>query len=124
VKIQRPGRQNQTLLPCYDTPEPQSMPEDAPGAPSSGPKAPSRRIRGNRGEIYGTAYLNRTLRSEGRKDRLADAQHIAVATVARVDVLVSWNFRHIVNLDRIDGFNAVNLRGGYPLREIRSPREV
>lgn len=55
---------------------------------------------------------------------LADAQHIAVATVARVDVLVSWNFRHIVNLDRIHGFNAVNLRGGYPLLEIRSPLEV
>ena len=55
---------------------------------------------------------------------LADAQHIAVATVARVDVLVSWNFRHIVNLDRIRGFNAVNLRAGYPLLEIRSPLEV
>lgn len=55
---------------------------------------------------------------------LADALHIAVATVARVDVLVSWNFRHIVNLDRIHGFNAVNLRAGYPLLEIRSPLEV
>ena len=55
---------------------------------------------------------------------LADAQHIAVATVARVDVLVSWNFKHIVNLDRIHAFNAVNLRAGYPLLEIRSPREV
>jgi len=41
-----------------------------------------------------------------------------------VDVLVSWNFRHIVNLDRIRGFNAVNLRGGYALLEIRSPLEV
>ncbi|MBI2571098.1 MAG: PIN domain protein [Candidatus Schekmanbacteria bacterium] len=55
---------------------------------------------------------------------LADAQHIAVATVARVDVLVSWNFRHIVNLDRIHGFNAVNLRAGYPMLEIRSPLEI
>lgn len=55
---------------------------------------------------------------------LVDAQHIAVATVARVDVLVSWNFRHIVNLDRIRGFNAVNLRMGYSMLEIRSPLEV
>ncbi len=55
---------------------------------------------------------------------LADAQHIAIATIARVDVLVSWNFRHIVNLDRIRGFNAVNLRSGYPMLEIRSPLEV
>jgi hypothetical protein len=55
---------------------------------------------------------------------LSDARHIAIATVQRVDVLVSWNFRHIVNLNRIRLFNAVNLRAGYPLLEIRSPREV
>jgi hypothetical protein len=54
----------------------------------------------------------------------ADAQHIAMATVARVDVLVSWNFRHIVNLQRIHGYNSVNLRRGYPMIEIRTPREV
>ena len=54
----------------------------------------------------------------------ADALHIAVATVARVDVLVSWNFRHIVNLKRIHAYNAVNLKRGYPLLEIRTPREV
>ena len=54
----------------------------------------------------------------------ADAQHIAIASVARVDVLVSWNFKHIVNLQRIHGYNSVNLRQGYPLIEIRTPREV
>ena len=54
----------------------------------------------------------------------ADAQHIAIASVARVDVLVSWNFKHIVNLQRIHGYNSVNLRMGYPMIEIRSPREV
>lgn len=54
----------------------------------------------------------------------ADAQHIAIATVARVDVLVSWNFKHVVNLQRIHGYNSVNLRRGYPLLEIRTPREV
>ena len=53
-----------------------------------------------------------------------DAQHIATATMHRVDVLVSWNFKHIVNLPRIHGYNSVNLRQGYPLLEIRSPREV
>ena len=55
---------------------------------------------------------------------LLDARHIAAATIAKVDVLVSWNFKHIVNLDRIRGFNAVNLRLGYPMLEIRSPLEV
>jgi hypothetical protein len=54
----------------------------------------------------------------------ADAQHIAMATIARVDVLVSWNFKHIVNLQRIHGYNSVNLRQGYPMIEIRTPREV
>jgi hypothetical protein len=54
----------------------------------------------------------------------ADALHIALATVARVDVLVSWNFKHIVNLRRIHAYNAVNLKHSYPLLEIRSPREL
>lgn len=55
---------------------------------------------------------------------LEDARHIATATVHRVDVLVSWNFKHIVNLDRIRGYNSVNLRLGYGFLEIRSPQEV
>ena len=55
---------------------------------------------------------------------IADAQHIAVATVERVDVLVSWNFKQILNLNRIHLFNSVNLKLGYPILEIRSPREV
>ena len=53
-----------------------------------------------------------------------DALHIAIATVNRVDVLVSWNFKHIVNLDRIRRYNAVNLMNGYPMLEIRNPREI
>ena len=38
-----------------------------------------------------------------------DMLHIALATIAEVDVLVSWNFKHIVRLDEIRLFNAVNL---------------
>ncbi len=53
-----------------------------------------------------------------------DAQHIAIATVNRADVLISWNFKHIVNLDRIRGYNSVNLRFNYPIIEIRSPKEL
>ena len=55
---------------------------------------------------------------------IIDAQHIAIASVERVDVLVSWNFQHIVNLDRIRAFNSVNLKLGFPILDIRSPREV
>ncbi len=53
-----------------------------------------------------------------------DARHIALATVSRIDTLVSWNFKHIVKLSRIRGFNAVNLMNGYQMLEIRSPKEV
>ena len=55
---------------------------------------------------------------------LEDCRHIALATVNRVDVLASWNFKHIVNLDRIKGYNSVNLRLGYPTIEIRTPQEL
>jgi hypothetical protein len=58
------------------------------------------------------------------KKYYGDALHIAVATVIGVDVLVSWNFKHIVNLDKIKSFNSVNLREGYRVLEIRTPREV
>ena len=55
---------------------------------------------------------------------LGDCLHIAVATISHVDVLVSWNFKHIVNIYRVRGYNSINLRMGYPALEIRSPREV
>lgn len=53
-----------------------------------------------------------------------DALHVALATVAEANVIVSWNFKHIVHLDRIKKFNAVNALQGYPSIEIRSPWEV
>ena len=53
-----------------------------------------------------------------------DMLHIALATLARVDVLVSWNFRHIVRLDKIQAFNAVNEERGFGTLNIYSPREV
>ena len=53
-----------------------------------------------------------------------DSRHIAYATLHKVDVLVSWNFKHIVNLDRIQGYNSVNLKLGYPMIDIRSPKEL
>ena len=53
-----------------------------------------------------------------------DMLHIALATVAEVDVLVSWNFRHIVRLDKIRMFNGINLELGYRTISIYSPREV
>ncbi|MBC8487655.1 MAG: PIN domain protein [Bacteroidetes bacterium] len=52
-----------------------------------------------------------------------DAYHIAIASVNRLDCLVSWNFRHIVNFSKIKLFNSINLKLGYPLIDIRSPLE-
>ena len=54
----------------------------------------------------------------------ADMQHIALATIAGVDALVSWNFKHIVRLEKIRLFNAVNVESGFGELSIRSPREV
>ena len=58
------------------------------------------------------------------KSSRSDAIHVAAATVGRADLIVSWNFKHIVNYDRIRKYNAVNLLNGYGLIEIRSPAEV
>ena len=67
------------------------------------------------------AYIKERVVGEGNR---VDAQHIAIATVQRVDILVSWNFQHIVKWSRIRAFNSVNLKCGYPQLEIRSPQEV
>jgi hypothetical protein len=55
---------------------------------------------------------------------LDDAAHVAVATVVRADAIVSWNFRHLVRLDRIRAFNQVNLLNGYGILSILTPMEV
>ena len=55
---------------------------------------------------------------------LNDCFHIALATLHKADLLVSWNFKHIVNIERIHSYNAVNLKNGYQILEIRTPREA
>lgn len=53
----------------------------------------------------------------------ADCLHIALTTINSADFLISWNFKHIVNIERIKGYNAINIKNGYRQLEIRSPRE-
>lgn len=53
-----------------------------------------------------------------------DCIHIATSTFHRVDILVSWNYKHIVNVYRIRGYNSINIRMNYPWLEIRSPKEI
>lgn len=55
---------------------------------------------------------------------MADCIHIALATLNDADLLVSWNFKHIVNVNRIRGYNSINYRYGHRILEIRSPREI
>ena len=54
----------------------------------------------------------------------SDAQHIAIATILKVDSLVSWNFKHMVNFFRIKQYNSINLKYGFPTIDIRTPKEV
>ena len=54
----------------------------------------------------------------------SDAQHIAMATLLKVDSLVSWNFKHMVNFFRIKQYNSINLKFGYQTIDIRTPKEV
>jgi len=58
------------------------------------------------------------------QNSIADARHIAVASVHNVDALVSWNFQHMVNLFRRRKVHAVNLTHGKPLIDIVSPIEL
>jgi predicted nucleic acid-binding protein len=58
------------------------------------------------------------------KTSMDDCIHIATATIYKVDILVSWNFKHIVNVYRIRGYNSINLRKNYISLEIRSPIEI
>jgi predicted nucleic acid-binding protein len=53
-----------------------------------------------------------------------DCRHIACATINKVDYLISWNFKHIVNVFRIRGYNSINLKNGYAQLEIRSPKDI
>ena len=64
------------------------------------------------------AYIAAGVLGEARRD---DASHVAIATVARAGLILSWNFRHIVNYSRIHRFNRVNETKGYPPIEIHSP---
>ena len=58
------------------------------------------------------------------KTSFDDCIHIALATIHKADVLVSWNFKHIVNIYRIRGYNSVNSQKGYKTLEIRSPKDI
>ena len=58
-------------------------------------------------------------------NRRADARHVACAVVHGLDLLVSWNYRHIANVRRAEQFHAVALLAGWPSTlSIHTPLEV
>ena len=59
-----------------------------------------------------------------RQTSIDDCRHIACATINKVDYLISWNFKHIVNVFRIRGYNAINIKKGHIQLDIRSPKEI
>jgi predicted nucleic acid-binding protein len=72
-------------------------------------------------ENLAQAYLNAAVVTSNFLD---DALHVAMASVHGIRVIVSWNFKHLVNMRREDGFNAVNLLEGWPPVRIVSPKEI
>ena len=72
-------------------------------------------------EQLAAAYMAQAILTPKYTD---DARHVAACTVARSDYLVSWNFKHLVNVDRKKGFNAVNLLQGYSSVSIVNPLEL
>lgn len=71
--------------------------------------------------VLATKYIQEKVVGQTSLD---DCVHIATATINKVDILVSWNFKHIVNVYRIRGYNSVNIRSNYQALEIRSPKEI
>ena len=71
--------------------------------------------------MLGDTYITENVVGKTSRE---DCFHIALATIFKADILVSWNFKHIVNVMRIRGYNAVNLRLGYSTIDIRSPKEI
>ena len=71
--------------------------------------------------VLANAYIAAAALTEASRE---DAVHVAVATVARANLVLIWNFKHIVNSQRIQKFNSVNLANNYALIDIRSPVEI
>ncbi len=81
-------------------------------------------------ELISVTQESITLANEYLKEEVVgqtsidDCIHIATATINKVDLLISWNFKHIVNIQRIRGYNSINLKNGYSTLEIRSPKDL
>ena len=67
------------------------------------------------------AYLTERAIPEKYRD---DARHIAIGVVHDLDYIVSWNYKHMVNIAVRRLIDSANIRLGYNQIEIISPEEV
>jgi predicted nucleic acid-binding protein len=72
-------------------------------------------------EFLASEYIKEKVVGGTSKD---DCVHIATATINNIDILVSWNFKHIVNVERMKGYNSVNVKHGYRHLDIHSPKDL
>ncbi|MFM2296073.1 MAG: hypothetical protein RLZZ350_2486 [Verrucomicrobiota bacterium] len=72
-------------------------------------------------EALAHAYLKAKVVSPNYTD---DARHVAIASVEQIDLIVSWNFKHLANYQRETGFNTVNRLQGYGSVRILTPLEL
>ena len=75
-------------------------------------------VRTEEAEALAVAYMEKKIVPDAYTD---DARHVAICSIAKLDYIVSWNFKHLANLRRESGFNAVNLLQGYPPVRIVAP---
>lgn len=59
-----------------------------------------------------------------KRRSINDAQHIAIATIAGANAIITWNFRHMANFIKIEQYNDINLQKGYRRINIYSPMEI
>jgi len=72
-------------------------------------------------QLLAKEYMKRNIIPAKYED---DAFHIAIASVNNLDVIVSWNFKHIVKLKTKREVAGINTLMGYKPIEIYSPLEV
>lgn len=99
-----------------------SAPEQVKDLVKSLPEKSTKYVRSNQETIeLANRYIEEKVVG---KTSYIDCLHIALATIHNANILVSWNFKHIVNVVRIIGYNSVNLTESYKQIDIRSPREL
>lgn len=74
-----------------------------------------------RADELARAYVEAGIVTEKYAD---DARHVAAATTHGIGVIVSWNFKHLANYRREEGFNRINRENGYAEVRIISPPEL